>query len=65
MKKYQSSYAFKQIKKKGFVKKKSIWIFHMDFPSNLTPVIFLHINDSMDILRYVLRYPFYGEERFL
>ena len=39
MKKYQSSYVLKQIKKKRIFEKKSIWIFHMDFPSNLTPVI--------------------------
>ena len=38
MKKYQSSYVLKQIKKKRIFGKKSIWIFHMDFPSNLTPV---------------------------
>ena len=36
--KYQSSYVFKQINKKRISEKKSIWIFHMDFPSNLTPV---------------------------
>ena len=27
-----------KLRKKGFVKQKSIVIFHMDFPSNLTPV---------------------------
>ena len=44
MKEYQSSYVLKQIKKKRiFEKKKSIWIFHMDFPSNLTPVSALGI----------------------
>ena len=34
MKKYQSSYVLKQIKKKRIFEKK----IHMDFPSNLTPV---------------------------
>ena len=32
MKKYQSSYVFKQIKKKRICEKKSIWIFHKEFP---------------------------------
>ena len=44
MKKYQSSYVLKQIKKKRIFEKK----IHMDFPPNLTPVVKDKVYDALD-----------------